>query len=123
MQLSPPSTITLTATCTTCGGVFAVNEHAAKHAHKGFMCVTCRRAGTGWQGKEAYAEYLKTYHWQGIRLKALRRAGDKCQVCASTDRLEVHHNDYARLGGELMTDLVVLCHECHKLFHGAQNGS
>jgi len=84
------------------------------------MCTACRRAGNGWQGKAAYAEYLQTYHWQAIRLKALKRAGHKCQVCAATNRLEVHHNDYARLGGELMTDLVVLCADCHKLFHGVE---
>ena len=117
MILSTP-TLTLTAVCPSCGAAVKVNQHAAKYAAKGVMCADCRRAGNGWQGKAAYAEYLKSYHWQAMRPRALKRAGHKCQVCAAVTSLDVHHNDYSRLGGELMTDLVVLCRRCHELFHG-----
>jgi len=62
-----------------------------------------------------YAEYLQSDHWKAMREAALERAGRKCQTCAATHRLEVHHNTYARIGCEDMTDLVVLCRECHAM--------
>ena len=70
-----------------------------------------------------YREYLRTPEWRQIRAAALLRAGDCCalDVTHTTD-LEVHHRDngaYARRGRELASDLVVLCHECHRLHHKA----
>jgi hypothetical protein len=32
--------------------------------------------------------------------------------------LEVHHNTYERYGDESTFDLIVLCEQCHELFHG-----
>jgi len=104
--------------CTLCGAEIVLNEHAARYAHKGIICPSCMRTGRKWVGTKAYEDYLKTAHWKAFRLRALDRAGRKCQVCAKKNRLDVHHNDYSRVGGELMTDVVVLCHSCHKLFHG-----
>lgn len=98
----------------------AVMTHAVRH---GIMCGKCRggaepvQTGVKWT-KATYAAYLQSEHWQRTRAKALRRAGNKCQLCAATEELHVHHNDYTRLGGELATDLVVLCSECHRTHHG-----
>jgi 5-methylcytosine-specific restriction endonuclease McrA len=64
-----------------------------------------------------YSEYLKTEHWQGVRQYALRRAGDRCQLCNSTERLEVHHRTYERKGIEDYRDVIALCHNCHAKFH------
>lgn len=64
-----------------------------------------------------YYEYLQSDHWQETRQQALDRAGNACQLCKSTDRLDVHHNTYERLGRELPQDLIVLCHDCHGRFH------
>lgn len=64
-----------------------------------------------------YADYLKTYHWQYVRSRALESAHNKCQLCYSCDRLEVHHRTYKRRGSELPEDLTVLCHNCHEKFH------
>lgn len=61
--------------------------------------------------------YLATPQWQRTRRTMLKRAKHKCQVCSSTDRLEVHHNTYARVHMELPSDLIVLCHDCHDIFH------
>lgn len=104
--------------CRGCHAEIYLNEHAAKlyNPERGILCPKCRSAEK-WT-RATYTEYLNTYHWSTMRLKALVNAGHKCQVCASTEKLEVHHNDYSRLGGELLTDLVVLCHDCHTLFHG-----
>lgn len=67
--------------------------------------------------KDRYKLYLQSTGWKITRKKAIARAGNKCSVCATTSRLQVHHNDYSRLGAELPTDLTVLCAKCHQLYH------
>jgi len=64
-----------------------------------------------------YSQYLKSKHWQRVRRRALRRAGRHCSVCADQKNLDVHHNNYERLRKERMSDVVVLCRDCHKLYH------
>lgn len=105
--------------CDICGEVFrSKNSHAATAmlAGKLRVCDTCRRAGARTQ--LPYSEYLKSEWWQQRRLKALTRAEHRCQVCNAGNRLEVHHRTYERLGHERDADLVVLCRDCHELFHG-----
>lgn len=68
--------------------------------------------------KMPLADYLKTREWKVKRNRALIQAGTRCQVCASTHPLEVHHRTYERLGIELLSDLVVLCRSCHRHYHG-----
>ena len=65
-----------------------------------------------------YQDYLKSDAWKLKAEDAKLRAGNRCQVCYSADRLEVHHRTYTRLGNEEPMDLTVLCHPCHALFHG-----
>lgn len=62
-------------------------------------------------------DYLRTTEWRTTRNAALRRAGWKCTLCSARTQLQVHHNDYSRLGEELDTDLTVICASCHALFH------
>lgn len=64
-----------------------------------------------------YKEYLLTPHWKERRNAALSQAGHKCQLCAAPTDLQVHHNSYERLWSELLSDLVVLCDECHERHH------
>lgn len=65
-----------------------------------------------------YRLYLRTPEWRRTRAAALVRAGNACSLdVLHTDGLEVHHRTYERLGDELVTDLVVLCHSCHQLHH------
>jgi 5-methylcytosine-specific restriction endonuclease McrA len=64
-----------------------------------------------------YTEYLKTEHWKGVRKKALYKAHYKCEVCNSTEELNVHHKTYEHRGEEPPEDLIVLCHHCHAKFH------
>lgn len=82
---------------------------------KPIICDDCR-SGKQWTAA-AYRDYLETTHWRETRARAIERAGHKCQVCGARESLDAHHNDYSRLGGELMTDLVVLCRDCHDVFH------
>ena len=69
-----------------------------------------------------YRKYLQSEHWKAFRLKALERAGYACQLCNRKQKdgatLHVHHRSYTRIGHEDEMDVVVLCSECHKKFHG-----
>lgn len=69
-------------------------------------------------GKQWYYEvYLKSDHWQNLRQIVLERAGHKCQVCANEYGLKVHHNTYKNRGHEDLSDLCVLCGQCHEIIH------
>jgi len=66
-----------------------------------------------------YKKYLKSTKWKTVRKRALKRAGYVCQICnAKKCEPHVHHRTYKNLGAERMMDLVVLCKDCHRLFHG-----
>jgi hypothetical protein len=64
-----------------------------------------------------YQEYLQTPEWQERRQRILKRDGFRCQVCNSSERLNVHHRDYTRRGYENDSDLTTLCQGCHQVFH------
>lgn len=69
--------------------------------------------------KMDYKDFLNTKYWKAIAEKVKRRAGDKCNVCNSTENLNVHHRTYEHHGYELynLKDLVCLCKECHEKYH------
>ena len=74
--------------------------------------------------KEMYREYLQSDIWKEKRDRAIKRADNKCQLCASNDKvLNVHHNTYENIDlennvfNEKESDLIVLCGSCHKKFH------
>jgi hypothetical protein len=60
---------------------------------------------------------MQSMEWYRKRQQAMDRAGNKCEECGSTWKLEVHHNDYAHIGNERPEDLKVLCWHHHKLAH------
>lgn len=65
-----------------------------------------------------YKDYLKTTEWKERRIKHLKSAGYRCQVCNSPQQpLDVHHRTYERRGQEYYKDLIVLCRDCHSKFH------
>ena len=72
--------------------------------------------------KLQYKDFLKTAYWQGIRKYKLDKANNKCALCNSKKRLNVHHKTYDRHGTEHLPevadeDLIVLCQDCHAKFH------
>lgn len=67
--------------------------------------------------KLQYQEYLKSSHWRTMRRKALENAEHSCQLCNSDSELNVHHRTYDRIGHERLTDVIVLCRDCHAKFH------
>jgi 5-methylcytosine-specific restriction endonuclease McrA len=64
-----------------------------------------------------YPLYLQTREWKAKRNRKLIQAGNRCELCPRTQRLEVHHSTYERRGYELLEDLVVLCKNCHQIHH------
>jgi hypothetical protein len=67
-----------------------------------------------------YSEFLKSSYWFAVSTVAKSRSGMRCQVCNSGSGIQVHHRTYDTHGREHenMLDLVVLCENCHGLFHG-----
>lgn len=79
--------------------------------------LAARGNDTLWQN--LYRQYRDTDIWKEIRLKAIVRAGYRCERCnalyAGEVQLQVHHKTYDRVGGfEEDSDLQVVCAgECH----------
>lgn len=65
-----------------------------------------------------YQAYLQTDGWKKRRAWALQFWGNRCALCNSPDKPEVHHRTYERVGKELLSDLIVLCDKCHARHHG-----
>ena len=69
--------------------------------------------------QRAYRKYLKTDHWESLRVAALQRDGGKCVICGSDRNPHVHHTFYReRPELSLLEDLVTLCKRCHQYDHG-----
>jgi len=64
-----------------------------------------------------YSDYLKTKHWENVRRQVLDAYEHACSFCCAKDDIHVHHRTYKRIGNEHWGDLVVLCKECHAVFH------
>lgn len=62
-----------------------------------------------------YQEYIKSEEWRRLRKRWIDKFGMSC-VCGLKG-LDLHHHTYKRLGKELLTDLVLLCRECHEFVH------
>lgn len=120
-----------------CGDIFRVEYRSRTQisdgVHASLKCLACEpKQHYAWPARfpgrrdldrlahlraMAYADYLRTPEWQKTRESALQRARLACQVCSSKHRLQVHHRTYDRFGSEQPRDLIVLCDECHDLFH------
>jgi len=65
-----------------------------------------------------YGDYLKTDHWAFIRNQTLEMWDSCCLLCnAKAKEMHAHHRTYKRLGMETDCDVVLLCADCHQLFH------
>jgi hypothetical protein len=68
----------------------------------------------------AYEDYLLTPEWQETRKAALKRAGNRCQVCRENTALNVYHTTYETLGCEQESDVIALCEACYDLLSQQQ---
>ena len=74
------------------------------------------------QRRQAYNDYLKSDDWQHVRKIKLQFADHLCEQCrrpaSPGNPLDLHHLTYERFGHENLTDLRVLCRQCHQTVHG-----
>jgi hypothetical protein len=64
-----------------------------------------------------YKKYIGSQKWKAKRDKKLEQAGYRCEKCGVSKyskKLEVHHLNYGNLGNEKLSELIVLCKECHE---------
>jgi hypothetical protein len=82
-----------------------------------------------WQTQ--YKAALDSPRWQQLRRLALQRAGNRCEGerdlcperpdrsrivrCGKEVALQMHHLHYGTLGRETLSDVRMLCDDCHKL--------
>lgn len=64
-----------------------------------------------------YEAHLASPEWRSLRSRVLARCQGRCEGCAQRHAVEVHHLSYARLGREMLFDLVAVCNECHDAIH------
>jgi len=66
-----------------------------------------------------YKEYMESEDWlKTMRHKAFSLLGSECEICGSREEIQIHHNNYNRVGVESpLRDLAVLCRKCHSKFH------
>jgi hypothetical protein len=72
--------------------------------------------------KEEYRLYLESDYWQLMkRLAHEANPGGGCRMCGTMHDLEVHHRTYVRCPyNELLSDLTVVCDECHEIYESAK---
>lgn len=68
---------------------------------------------------KAYRLYLKSDHWQDLRIKKFSEVGRACQKCGSKSMVHCHHIRYKNYIDVLTSDLAALCEICHDDFHFA----
>ena len=69
--------------------------------------------------KAQYDEYMDSPEWKRTTEIAKLIANNRCQVC-NKDKpfISSHHRSYTHIGkAEEFFDLVVLCNDCHELYH------
>lgn len=75
------------------------------------------------KASSSYEQHLTSDEWK-FKARAMKWfAGNRCQACnvhGDSAILDTHHRTYERLGDEVPSDLIVLCRECHRIFH--ENG-
>lgn len=69
-----------------------------------------------------YSDYLQTDYWVEMRKIIKERYHESCVLCGATKELRTHHRSYKNKGNpeKELFDLVLLCSECHFLFHEYQ---
>lgn len=66
-----------------------------------------------------YDAYLLSPQWRDLRAKVLARDAYQCNGCGAGRATQVHHLTYARVGREMLFDLVAVCDRCHDAIHTA----
>ena len=64
-----------------------------------------------------YKDYLNNWLWDSIKKAMYARSNYKCEICGTAKNLTVHHITYDRIGAEELSDLLVVCRNCHRAIH------
>jgi hypothetical protein len=92
-------------------------EFYKKQTHK--LSHTYSVGKTKFRGERTisnYEIYLQSPEWKA-KASALKKENPNCSICNRKGTLHTHHRTYVRCGKEDKFDLVVLCADCHALFH------
>ncbi len=61
-----------------------------------------------------YRKHLRSAKWRYLKARIINSRGHWCERCGLGYGLELHHKTYERLGDELITDVELLCDQCHR---------
>lgn len=77
------------------------------------MAESQKRTRFSWN---EYIRYLRSEKWKKKRIALGFNRQFTCERCKTycKDAFEVHHKTYARVFKEPLSDLVLLCPECHR---------
>ena len=67
-----------------------------------------------------YLQYITSPAWKVKRQEkfcALPFEHHRCKICKDPEATHLHHKTYKRLGREKLSDLILLCEECHAELH------
>lgn len=68
-------------------------------------------------------EFLHSAYWTWVRHHKLINFGNKCELCGSKNKMQIHHRRYDNHGLEhkwevMYKDLMITCEVCHSKIHG-----
>lgn len=66
--------------------------------------------------RSRYENHLRSDKWRELCRRVKERDRGICQECGGAG-VHVHHLTYERMGDELLSDLVLLCRDCHEDIH------
>lgn len=68
--------------------------------------------------KAQYREFLDSGFWKILSIKKKHSVGNCCEYCKNTNNLDSHHLFYRKNWFDTkLSDLMVLCKDCHKKVH------
>lgn len=70
-----------------------------------------------YESEQSYYDYMSSDAWKQERERQICEHGASCEICGSTNNLNVHHISYKRGASPLDGDFAVLCRECHEKVH------
>jgi len=70
--------------------------------------------------REAKLKHMQSNYWKQLKKDRMLIVNNKCEICGSTNNLNLHHISYVRLGQEDIRDVRILCggiNGCHQRQH------
>lgn len=72
--------------------------------------------------EQQYFSYMSSPQWAEKKRQRMAIDGGRCQMCGTTENLQIHHFGYKNFTTENpWVDLVTVCENCHKNIHVLMN--